>query len=113
MTTHLSDAGEVVDCYLPTDRATGRPRGFAFVEFSSDQEAEEAIRLFDGKELDGRELRINPAEERRKREPRGFRPPPSGDGDDRPFFGGGRGGGGGGNKNKGSRRGLRGRKRSL
>jgi len=111
----LSAAGTVVSIALPTDRETGRPRGFAFVEFSSEAEAAEAIRQFNQRELSGRKLNINPAEDRPRR-PDGFRPfspsapPPSGD----PF------GGGGGRpsqnkpfKAKGSRRGLRARKRSL
>lgn len=105
-----------MDVYLPSDRATGRPRGFAFVEFSSEEEAAAAIEQFDGKELEGRPLKINPAEARPRRPPSpGFRRDFS---DGPPSFGGG--GGGGGNapgrppgKPKGSRRGLRGKKRSL
>jgi RNA recognition motif-containing protein len=107
LTTFLSSAGEIVDIHLPSDRESGRPRGFAFVEFSTEAEAAEAIKQFDGKELDGRALRVNEAEERPRREPR-----PRGGG-------GGYGGGGGGygkrkpHKEKGSRRGIRRRKRSL
>lgn len=112
----LSTAGRVVDAYLPSDRETGRPRGFAFVEFSSEAEAAAAIRLFNERELGGRTLKVNAAEARPPRTdgPRPPRPfaPPSGPGG----FGGG-----GGNapsrerpfKAKGSRRGLRARKRSL
>lgn len=108
----LSAAGEIKDVYLPSDRATGRPRGFAFVEYSSEDEAQKAIEQFDGYELAGRRLRVNAAEERggpRRRPPSpgsfGFDAPPSGFGQDRP----GRGPG----KPKGSRRGMRGKKRSL
>jgi RNA recognition motif-containing protein len=110
LTSLLSAAGQIVDVFLPTDRATGRPRGFAFVEFSKEEEAAEAIRMFNGYDLNGRQLNINPAEDRPQRSggSRGFRPsdgPPGpggfGPGGGRPF------------KSKGSRRGLRGRKRSL
>ena len=109
----LSGAGQVVDCHLPSDRMTGQPRGFAFVEFSTGEEAAAAITKFDGQELNGRQLRVNAAEDR----PAGGGG--GGGGGGRP---GGGGGGGGGRppfdgrkpfKNKGSRRGLRGRKRSL
>lgn len=113
---HLAEAGQIVDIYLPNDRATGRPRGFAFVEFSTPEEAAKAIELFNEKELDGRALRINEAGER---PPRSSGPPPMGGYQDDGFrsFGGGGGGGGGGkgrpSKPKGSRRGMRGKKRSL
>ena len=52
-----------------TDRDTGRSRGFAFVEMSNDEEARRAISSLDGKELDGRALRVNEA---RPKEDRGF-----------------------------------------
>ena len=101
----------MVDVYLPSDRMTGRPRGFAFVEFTTQEEAAEAIEKFHQYELDGRKLNVNEAEDRprRPRAPRPFNPGPP------PDAGFGQGGLGGGKpfKNKGSRRGLRGRKRSL
>jgi len=111
LTQLLSEAGQIVDVYLPTDRRTGRPRGFAFVEFASDDEAAKAIETFNGREINGRKLNINAAEDRPARPAgtRTFRPsgPPPGPG-------GGFGGGGGRPfKSKGSRKGLRGRKRSL
>jgi RNA recognition motif-containing protein len=113
----LSAAGQIVDVHIPTDRDTGRPRGFAFVEFSTEAEAQEAIRLFDGKELGDRQLRINIAEDRppRSNEGRSFGPRGGGGGGGGGGRGGGGGGGGGGKpfKSKGSRRGLRARKRSL
>lgn len=118
----MSTVGTVVDIFLPNDRVTGRPRGFAFVEFSSEDEAATAIAKLNGQDLEGRPLRINEAEDRpRNRPPRAPRPAPPQffDGPD-DGFGGGFGGGGhggppgkGGGKNKGSRRGLRGRKRML
>ena len=51
----LEPAGEVVDLRIVTDRETGRSRGFAFVEFSSDEQAEQAIQLLNDQEVDGRE----------------------------------------------------------
>ena len=89
---------------MPSDRVTGRPRGFAFVQFSSQDESAKAIELFDGKELDGRPLKINEAEERR----RSFSGPPPHSGD-----GGGSGFASRPPKPKGSRRNLRRKKRSL
>lgn len=114
LTRLLSEAGQVVDVYLPSDRATGRPRGFAFVQFATEAEAASAIRLFHDREVDGRKLTVNEAADRPAhaggpRPDRSAGPPPSFDGPagrDRPP-------GGAPFKRKGSRRGLRGRKRSL
>ena len=64
----LSEAGEVINVHLPVERETGRLRGFAFVEFASAEAAETAIRLFDGREVGGRKLRVNAAEDRPRRE---------------------------------------------
>lgn len=103
--------GSVDSVAVITDRETGRPRGFAFVEFDSEESAEKAIEMFNEHELGGRALRVNMAEERqRKPRPYGGGPPGdfSGFDDNR---GGGRGGFGG--KPKGSRRNIRGKKRSL
>ncbi|MEM7349388.1 MAG: RNA-binding protein [Acidobacteriota bacterium] len=109
----LSEAGQVVDVYLPADRNTGRPRGFAFVEFSNQSEAEQCIETFNEYELDGRKLNINIAEDRPRRPaPRSFGPGPGGGGGGGNRFGG-RGGGGKPSRPKGSRRGKRGKKRSL
>jgi len=41
---------------MPADRATGKPRGFAFVEFATEAEANEAIRQFNGRDIGGRTL---------------------------------------------------------
>lgn len=54
-------AGKVVSCILITDRNTGRPKGFGFVEMESDAEAKKAIEMFNGKEMDGRNLVVNEA----------------------------------------------------
>lgn len=74
--------GTVTDVHIVADRETGRPRGFAFVEMSNDQEAQSAIEALDGTELDGRNIRVNEAQERQPR-------------------GGGGGGGGGGRRGGG------------
>jgi RNA recognition motif-containing protein len=90
-------------------------RGFAFVEFESDEAAAQAIERFNGYELGGRALRVNPAEERAREG--GFRGGRGGG--DRDFGGGGGGdrdfggGGGGGGRSKGSRRNIRAKKRGL
>ncbi len=109
-----------MDVVLPVDRATDRPRGFAFVEFSDPAVAAKAIEQLDGVELGGRPLRVSEARERTQRPPFGG----GGGGWDR-----GEGGGGGGDADsrpgwspdrppktsrpKGSRRGVRGRKRGF
>jgi len=76
---------EVVSVSIVTDRMTGQPRGFAFVEFASEKDAQGAITELHGKPLDGRTLAVNEA---REREPRG------GGGGGGGGFGGGGGGGG-------------------
>ncbi|MFN8500242.1 MAG: RNA-binding protein [Anaerolineae bacterium] len=60
----FSQAGEVVDIHLPTDRETGRPRGFGFVEMADSSAARAAITQFDGYTLDDRQLRVNEAQEK-------------------------------------------------
>jgi len=82
-------AGKVVDAKVPTDRETGRPRGFAFVEFADDDAAAKSISLMNGRDLKGRPLRVNEAENRPPR-------PAGATGGYRPSFGAGGGGGGGG-----------------
>lgn len=57
----FSEYGEVFDCYMPEDRDTGRPRGFAFIQMSPD-DASTAVDNTDGIELDGRILRVNEAQ---------------------------------------------------
>ncbi len=63
----FQQAGEVQSVYLPTDRQTGQPRGFGFVEMASDSDAENAIRMYDGYSLGGRQIRVNQAREREER----------------------------------------------
>ena len=99
----FSAAGDIVEVFVPADRATGRPRGFAFVEFTTDEAAAKAIEEFDGHELGGRNLRVNAAEARPPRPPRpsfASGPPPRNE-YSKP------------SRPKGSRRNARGKKRSL
>lgn len=63
--------GEVTNVRIMTDRETGRPRGFAFVEMPSDSEAQQAIDALNGQENLGRQLKINEARPREDRGPRG------------------------------------------
>jgi cold-inducible RNA-binding protein len=63
-------SGTVTEIKVMMDRETGRPRGFAFVEMSTDAEAHEAISQINGRELDGRTLKVNEAEERPARGPK-------------------------------------------
>ena len=56
--------GEVASVNVITDRDTGRPRGFAFVEMSSKDEAMSAIAGLNGQEMDGRTLNVNEARQR-------------------------------------------------
>jgi cold-inducible RNA-binding protein len=59
--TAFSAFGNVTDVYIANDRETGRPRGFAFVTFSTDTESKAAIEKMNGASLDGRELTVNEA----------------------------------------------------
>ena len=68
----FSDYGTVTSVNLIMDRETGRPRGFGFVEMSSDAEASAAIDGLDGRDLAGRNLKVNLAKPREPRESRGF-----------------------------------------
>jgi cold-inducible RNA-binding protein len=82
--TLFEQFGQVQDIHVATDRATGRARGFAFVEMADDEEADRAMTALNGKELAGRPLTVNEA-----------RPKTAGGGGRGPG-GGGRGGRGGG-----------------
>ncbi|MBD2343772.1 RNA recognition motif domain-containing protein [Anabaena subtropica] len=80
ISTVFAEYGSVKRVVLPTDRETGRLRGFAFVEMSSDAEEALAIEGLDGAEWMGRDLKVNKAKPK----------------EDRGSFGGNRGGGYGG-----------------
>jgi RNA recognition motif-containing protein len=63
--------GEVTRVNIITDRETGRPRGFGFVEMATDEEAQAAIEALNGKDLDGRQIRVAEANPRQPRDDRG------------------------------------------
>ena len=65
--------GVVTEANLMTDRATGRPRGFAFVTMSSPEEAQKAVEAMNGVALDGRNLTVNEARPREERPAGEFR----------------------------------------
>jgi cold-inducible RNA-binding protein len=79
---HLSGVGEPAQVVLPTDRETGRPRGFAFVDYTDRAVAEEAIRRFNQQPFKGRPLAVSEARPREDR-PAGA-PRPGGFGGPRP-----------------------------
>merc|ERR1719513_306370 len=84
--------GDVGDVFIPTDRESGRPRGFAFVRFVHKRDAEDAMDDLNGRQFDGRELRVSIDEGRPRGGGRGG------------YGGGGRGGGrgyGGGRDDRG------------
>ena len=94
---HFAPVGNPSHIVIPVDRETGRPRGFAFVEFLEREVAEQAIERFNQQAFMGRSLSVSEARPREER-PGGFRPGGGGFGGPRPGggFGGPRPGGGGG-----------------
>ncbi len=82
----FSQCGTVESVNVIMDRDTGQSKGFAFVEMSSDSEAQKAIQELNGSSLDGREIKVNEAKPKAPRDNRG---------------GGGYGGGGGGRGDRG------------
>ncbi|SFP00777.1 RNA recognition motif domain-containing protein [Hydrogenimonas thermophila] len=67
----FSEFGEVSSARIINDRETGRSKGFGFVEMPDDNAANEAIEALNGKEVSGRNLRVNEARPREPRQPRG------------------------------------------
>lgn len=68
----FSQAGSVVAVDVIKDRDTGRSKGFAFVQMSSQAEIEQAIKLFNAYELEGRALKVNQARPKEERNPGGY-----------------------------------------
>ncbi len=87
----FGEHGEIVAVNIITDRQTGRPKGFAFVEMSTPEEADAAKAALNGADLDGRTINVDNAREQEPRRPGGF-----GGGGGRGGYGGGGGGYGGG-----------------
>lgn len=91
----FSEVAEPASIVLPTDRETGRPRGFAFVDFAEREQAEQVIQKFNGQPFNGRPLAVSEARAREDRpsgpRPGGYGPRPGGYGSG-PRPGGGFGG---------------------
>jgi cold-inducible RNA-binding protein len=66
----FASAGTIVSAIVIKDKFSGQSKGFGFVEMSSDEEASKAIEMFDGKELDGRTIKVNEARPMEDRPPR-------------------------------------------
>ena len=97
------DGRSVVEVKIITDRETGRPRGFGFVEMGSEGDAQSAVEACNEQELGGRQLRVNEAQERRPRTGGGGGGGGGGYGGGGGGGRGGRGGGGGGGYGGGGR----------
>lgn len=67
LTEHFNAFGSVESCKIITDRDTGRSKGFGFIEMGSSDEAKQAISELDGKEFEGRNIRVNEAKPQEKR----------------------------------------------
>jgi len=91
----FSQCGTVESVNVITERDTGQSKGFAFVEMSSDSEAQKAMQELNGSSLDGREIKVNEAKPKAPRDNRG--------GGGYGGGGGGRGYGGGGGGGRGGR----------
>jgi cold-inducible RNA-binding protein len=66
----FAEYGEIESVNIITDRDTGRPKGFAFVEMASEQAAQAAISGLNGKSVDDREIKVNEAKPQAERERR-------------------------------------------
>lgn len=71
----FSQAGTVESASIIKDKFSGRSKGFGFVEMSTDEEAKKAIEMFNGKELDGRNIIVDEARPMRKKTFRKFSRP--------------------------------------
>ena len=72
LTSVFAEYGTVKRVQIPTDRETGRPRGFGFVEMESESEEDAAIEALDGAEWMGRSLRVNKAKPREDKRRSGY-----------------------------------------
>lgn len=70
--TIFTEAGEVISVKIITDRHTGQPRGFGFVEMATKAEGQKAISLINGRSVEGRALKVNEAKPQRKTSFGGF-----------------------------------------
>ena len=70
--TMFSEVGTITDLVIIMDKFSGRPKGFGFVTMSSEAEAQAAIEKFDGKEVGGRQLKVNKARPREDRNRGGY-----------------------------------------
>lgn len=68
----FAEAGTVESATVIMDRMSGRSKGFGFVEMSSEAEAQKAIEMFNGKDLDGRSITVNEARPQEPRREGGF-----------------------------------------
>lgn len=66
----FAQAGTVVSAVIIKDKFSGQSKGFGFVEMSTEEEAQAAINMWDGKELDGRTVKVNEAKPMEDRPPR-------------------------------------------
>lgn len=66
----FAQAGNVTSATIIVDKMTGRSKGFGFVEMSTDEEAQKAIEMFNGKDFEGRTLTVNEARPMTPRPPR-------------------------------------------
>lgn len=85
----FGEVGSVASANVIINKMTGRSRGFGFVEMASDEDAQKAVEVMNGKEVDGRKITVNEARPMTERPPR------------RSFGGGGRDFGGGGRDSRG------------
>lgn len=94
----FAEFGAVSSAKVITDRETGRSKGFGFVEYDSDSDADAAIDKMNGQQLDGRAINVSEARPQAPREGGGGRGGFGGGRGGGGGFGGGRGGGGGGGR---------------
>jgi cold-inducible RNA-binding protein len=87
--------GQIERIHIATDRDTGQARGFAFVEMANDEEAKKAMASLDGKEVSGRNVKVNEARPKERSGPSGHNNRGGGGGGGRDGRGGGRGRSGG------------------